>query len=758
MNQPLGCSFPDADGCTHLGRRRATPVAPFLLWLSLASGTTWAAAPSADFNGDGKSDIFWRDWSSEGQNAIWMRDGFAKKSGQIIWPVADTNWTIVGTGDLNGDGKSDVLWRNRSTGENAIWLMDGFTIVTPQLIWRVTDTNWTVVGTGDFDGDGKADVLWRHRTTGQNAIWLMNGVTIKDPRIIWEVTDTNWTAVGIGDLDGDGKADVFWRNESTGENAIWLMDGVNIKSSQIIWQVTDPGWRVVGTGDFNKDGRADILWRNADTGDNAIWLMDGFAILSGKLINKVPEASWTIAGTGDFNGDGKTDILWRNRSTHQTVIWQMDGFTIPDARELDQQDTKWASITAPITLPSYRLHGLDFSPYTGEQDPNLRSQIGEAQIAAMLDIVKNHTTWIRTFGSTDGLQSTGVLTHQRGLKAAMGAWISDDLAANETELQNLIRAGQNREADLLIVGSEVLRRSDSGEAHLDEAQLLAYINRVKKAVPGIPVSSADTYNVLLHHPNLMNAVDVVLVNYYPYWEGVKVSNAMFYIHDSHKQVVAAANGKPVIVSETGWPSDGNPVGDAVPSLANASSYFLSFATWARELNVPYLYFEAFSEPWKAKKEGPQGAHWGIWDQFGNLKPGMLQVFNGDTVADYWSGVPGGPGKPVIQFTSVPPRLSSNDLRGQVLHVAPGDYKVVVYINVSGWWVKPTFDKPLTTIRPDGTWICDITTDQPNNNDATATAIAAFVIPNAYTPPLLAGSASFPPELIAKAVAVLQIPR
>ena len=36
-------------------------------------------------------------------------------------PVADQNWKVVGTGDFNGDGKSDILWRNTSTGENAIW-------------------------------------------------------------------------------------------------------------------------------------------------------------------------------------------------------------------------------------------------------------------------------------------------------------------------------------------------------------------------------------------------------------------------------------------------------------------------------------------------------------------------------------------------------------------------------------------------------------------------------------------------------------
>jgi len=108
----------------------------------------------------------------------------------------------------------------------------------------------------------------------------------------------------------------------------------------------------------------------------------------------------------------------------------------------------------------------------------------------------------------------------------------------------------------------------------------------------------------------------------------------------------------IIVSETGWPSCGNQVGDAVPSPENASFYFLNFVSWARANNVPYFYFEAFDESWKAVYEGPQGACWGIWDKDGNLKPGMQDVFDGKVMQDNWSStaIPGSLGSPCIGFT------------------------------------------------------------------------------------------------------------
>ena len=311
---------------------------------------------------------------------------------------------------------------------------------------------------------------------------------------------------------------------------------------------------------------------------------------------------------------------------------------------------------------------------------------------------------------------------------------------------------QAGEADILIVGNEVLLRND-----LTEEKLIEYINRVKQAVPGIPVTSADVYGELLQHPAVMNACDIVLVNNYPVWEGVSIDYAIYYLHLRHQQVVAAAAGKPVIIGETGWPSEGNRLGEAIPSLENASFYFLNFVSWAKAENVSYFYFEAFDEPWKV--EASWGPHWGVWTKDGILKPGMERVFNGETMPNNWGNeIIGGPGTPSIELTYIPPYGSwdPGSTKGQVWHVKPVDYRVAVYIKVENrWWTKPYWNNPLTIILPNGAWTCDITT---GGIDQRATEIAVFLIPFNYSPPLMSGGSTLPSELYDNATAYVEVTR
>lgn len=408
---------------------------------------------------------------------------------------------------------------------------------------------------------------------------------------------------------------------------------------------------------------------------------------------------------------------------------------------------------SPPPVVAYQLYGLCFSPYMDGQDPNLGSVISEQQTRERLAIIAPYVRWIRTFGSTHGLEHVGRIAREFNLETAIGAWLDSNATTNAAEMQNLINAAKDGHVDLAIVGSEVLLRGD-----LTEEQLINYIEQFRNEVPHVPVSTGEVYGELLSHPNVIDACDVILANYYPYWEGIDINNAVAYLHAKHQEVVAKANGKEVIVSETGWPSDGNQIGQAIPSLENACYFFLNFTSWAQAEGFNYFYFEAFDELWKAAYEGPQGAHWGVWDKDGNLKLCMQDVFGGVTIPDNWtcSFEPGGPGQPEIEFTYVPPYGSYDNLEGQVWHVVPADYRVAVYIRVgSGWWSKPYWNNPLTIINCDGSWICDITT---GGIDHQANTIAAYLLPFGYTPPSVSGQSSLPAELEQNSVAKVEVTR
>ena len=304
---------------------------------------------------------------------------------------------------------------------------------------------------------------------------------------------------------------------------------------------------------------------------------------------------------------------------------------IVDADDLEILSADFGQRQPECTTITYKAYGLNFSPYMDGQDPNLGSLISADQIRQRMQIIAPYTEWIRAFGSTHGLEHTSRIAHEFDLKAAAGAWLGTDLQVNDLEMQNIIDAARNGYVDLAIVGSEVLLRGD-----LTEAQLINNINQFKNAVPGVPVTTADVYSIMRDHPNVMSACDVILVNYYPYWEGKDVNNAVAYVHALHQEMIVKAGGKEVIVSESGWPSDGNPIGDAVASLENACFYNLNFVSWARAENVKYFIFEAFDESWKANYEGPQGAHWGLWDKDGILKSCMQDIFDDLTVPDNWT--------------------------------------------------------------------------------------------------------------------------
>ena len=158
---------------------------------------------------------------------------------------------------------------------------------------------WDLVGSGDVNGDGKADILWRSVATGTLGIWFMNGSAVLGTAA--SSIGPEWNLVGLGDLNGDGTADLLWRNSATATLVMWFMSGGAVQSSAVFGVGND--WDVAGLGDVNGDGRADVLWRQPATGLFGFWFMNGGSILRyGRLRRPAPDGpSWAWAtwmGTG----------------------------------------------------------------------------------------------------------------------------------------------------------------------------------------------------------------------------------------------------------------------------------------------------------------------------------------------------------------------------------------------------------------------------------------------------------------------------
>jgi len=286
-----------------------------------------------DFNGDGRSDILWR--NDNGQTVDWLGQatGALSDNSAIVNVNPGASWHIVGTGDFNGDGRDDILWRN-DNGQTIDFLsQSNGTFLDNRGVFNLNPgLDWHVLGTGDFNGDNRDDVLWRNDNgTVVTLLGAANGSFVGN--VTFNLNPgLDWHVEGTGDFNGDGRDDILWRNDIG--KVVTLLGHPNGSFVGNVNFDLNPGldWHVVGTGDFNGDGYDDILWRSdAGTVTDLLGQANG-SFVGNVAVNMNPGASWEVAATGDYNGDGRDDILWRySDGTVTNWLGQTNGSFVTNA-------------------------------------------------------------------------------------------------------------------------------------------------------------------------------------------------------------------------------------------------------------------------------------------------------------------------------------------------------------------------------------------------------------------------------------------
>jgi hypothetical protein len=108
-------------------------------------GSSWRAVDTGDFNGDGKSDILLQN-NSTGQTAIWLMNGTTELAGSgNVSKNLGSGWRAVASADYNGDAKSDILFRNPSTGQFEAFMMSGTSVMSSGVLSVNPGTGWHAV-------------------------------------------------------------------------------------------------------------------------------------------------------------------------------------------------------------------------------------------------------------------------------------------------------------------------------------------------------------------------------------------------------------------------------------------------------------------------------------------------------------------------------------------------------------------------------------------------------------------------------------
>ena len=257
------------------------------------------------------------------------------------------------------------------------------------------------------------------------------------------------------------------------------------------------------------------------------------------------------------------------------------------------------------------LRSISFAPFHRGQSPLIQVYPSPAEIESDLKLLSGKVRSVRTYTSLEGMEIVPRLAARYDLKVTHSAWLGTRAVINAQEISALIDAA-NRYPDAVervIVGNEVLLRKD-----LTQRELINYIRAVRSAVKQ-PVSYADVWERWIDNPSLADEVDFITVHILPYWEDhpVGVGRAREHIAAVYDIVKARFPNKPILIGETGWPTDGRMRNDAAPGLVEHARFVATFLDLAREKGFDYNLIEAFDQPWKSIFEGTVGKSWGTYN-------------------------------------------------------------------------------------------------------------------------------------------------
>lgn len=283
----------------------------------------------SDLNGDGRSDVLFRNMDT-GLISIWQMNGFSTNITSPVNTISSIGDKVVGSGDIDGDNTAESIVYNKITGEVRSLSLNSLSSIGNQSV-----ASNQVVGVADLNGDASDEIIWFDDVSGIVTAWNMagSGVTVHNVGLL--EANRKFRNVSVDDTNGDGLAEVIWSKVDTNELIIWETSNF-IKSNEHVLTSPGVGWVAKGSGDFDRDGKSDIVWLNQITAEVLIWEMANFTSVNNHIIVSAQDLSVSgLMAIGDYNADGNADMLWRNLSSGDVIQWKMHDFVITEQQVMN---------------------------------------------------------------------------------------------------------------------------------------------------------------------------------------------------------------------------------------------------------------------------------------------------------------------------------------------------------------------------------------------------------------------------------------
>ena len=272
-----------------------------------------------------------------------------------------------------------------------------------------------------------------------------------------------------------------------------------------------------------------------------------------------------------------------------------------------------------------KIQSVSYSPFKGFN----RELLSDEDIKRDIDILKNHTYKIRTYGTKEAQKILEAI-EGTNLKIDLGLWLGENKEDNNIEIitaSNLLENYSDK-IESVIVGNEVLLRKE-----LEPIELFTYVNLIKE-LTSKPVTIAETWDIWEKNPELASNVDFIMIHILPYWEKVPIKKYNSFVEEKYSLIKKLFPDKKITIGETGWPSLGYNNNSAIPSVKNQARAIRGFLNLAKKNGYTYNIIEAFDQPWKGYDEGNVGQYWGLFNTNREAKFTLHGDFEANKYFDY----------------------------------------------------------------------------------------------------------------------------